>query len=109
MDYLRRTAVTAIGGLAVSAVSDYQARTRRIVKDGVAQPLILPASNVLAFELEGGSRIIARPSGTEPKVKYYFDWREVVREGEPLPEAEARGTAAMAKLAEAFVALATPP
>jgi phosphomannomutase len=69
-------------------------------------PLSLPKSNVLTFELASGSRIIARPSGTEPKAKFYFDVREEVREGEPVAAATERAAASMRRLADAFVALA---
>lgn len=67
----------------------------------------LPKSDVLAFQLASGSRIIARPSGTEPKAKFYFDVREAMTPGETLAQAEARASATMKKLADAFTALAT--
>jgi phosphomannomutase len=60
---------------------------------------------VLVYELEGGSRVIARPSGTEPKVKFYFDVCASVAEGEALPPAQARAQASMAELTRAFCAL----
>jgi phosphomannomutase len=69
------------------------------------EPLALPESNVLVYELEGGSRIIARPSGTEPKIKFYLDIREEMRDGEPLADAEARARSRMEGLAAAFSAL----
>jgi phosphomannomutase len=63
-------------------------------------------SNVLAFDLASGGRIIVRPSGTEPKVKFYFDVREEVRPGEPPASASARAEASMHRLADAFLPLA---
>jgi phosphomannomutase len=105
MDRLRAARHDRIGGHAVVAVSDYEARVKRLMNDGASTALTLPPSNVLAFDLEGGSRIIARPSGTEPKVKFYFDVREEVRAGEPVSATEARANAAMKALADAFVAL----
>ena len=59
-----------------------------------------------SFDLDGGSRIIARPSGTEPKVKFYLDIREVMEPGEPLATAEARANAKMKALGEAFTKIA---
>lgn len=67
--------------------------------------MLLPKSNVFALELSGGSRIVARPSGTEPKVKFYFDVCEAVRKAETIVEAEARAHRTMATLKQAFVAL----
>ena len=61
---------------------------------------------MLAYSLEGGSRIIARPSGTEPKIKFYFDLREPMSAGESPKEAEARAKAKMSALMDAFSAFA---
>lgn len=107
MDTLRQRPPTKIGPLAVVATSDLEASTR--TEGGVVRPLALPPSNVLVFELEGGSRVIARPSGTEPKVKFYVDLCEPMAEGEALAVARARADASMKALADAFVALAVPP
>lgn len=104
MDRLRKTPIADIGGVRVVAFSDVAAGTRVI--DGKTEKLPLPPSNVLVFELEGGSRVIARPSGTEPKVKFYVDVREPIAQGESLADAEARAAASMKKLADAFVAIA---
>jgi phosphomannomutase len=57
---------------------------------------------VLIYDLVGGSRIIARPSGTEPKLKIYFDVRETVVGSEAMSAAEARATERMAAIAAAF-------
>jgi phosphomannomutase len=75
------------------------------MRTGTPVPLTLPRSNVLSFELGSGSRVIARPSGTEPKVKFYFDVREDVRPGEPVAEATARSAVRMKGLADTFVGI----
>ncbi len=62
MDKLRFNAPTAVAGLKVLGVVDY--------KD--TETTGLPASNVLAWTLENGNGLVARPSGTEPKLKFYF-------------------------------------
>ena len=54
------------------AVRDYRAGTRTVLADGSVSPLTLPGSNVLYFELEGDGWCCVRPSGTEPKIKFYF-------------------------------------
>jgi phosphomannomutase len=59
----------------------------------------------LVLELDHGSRVIARPSGTEPKIKFYFDVRGDVRQGEPFPEAEARARALLGHIRDAFFEL----
>jgi len=107
MKGLRRSPPPRVGDLAVTAVRDYQARVRTSA-DGATTPIALPASNVLAYELDVGSRIIARPSGTEPKIKFYFDLREAMATGESVEVAEARARAKMEQLSRAFSAIAVP-
>jgi phosphomannomutase len=108
MRRLRGSLPDRIGQLAVVATSDLMAQTRT-VKGEAPVALPLPASNVLTFELEGGSRIIARPSGTEPKIKFYFDVREPMAEGEAVSQARSRAEAKMDELSRSFCALAGVP
>lgn len=61
----------------------------------------LPPSDVLVFRLAGGRRVIMRPSGTEPKLKSYYEVRAVVAAGEPMAAARARGLAELAQLRDA--------
>ena len=61
----------------------------------------LPPSDVLVFKLAGGRRIIMRPSGTEPKLKSYYEVRVDVAQGEPIATARARGLAELAKVRDA--------
>jgi phosphomannomutase len=105
MERLRAAKPAKIGPFDVDAVSDYEAGTRTAT-GGAVTPLTLPKSNVLTFDLAGGSRVIARPSGTEPKLKIYFDVREAVRQGEPMADAEGRARAAMDAVATAVKGLA---
>jgi phosphomannomutase len=72
----------ALAGHAVEAVVDLARGTGG-----------LPPSDVLVFRLAGGRRVIMRPSGTEPKLKNYYEVRIEVRPGEPLADARARGQA----------------
>ncbi len=58
----------------------------------------LPPSDVLVFKLAGGRRIIMRPSGTEPKLKSYYEVRVDVAAGEPIDEARRRGLTELATL-----------
>ncbi|ATB27924.1 phospho-sugar mutase [Melittangium boletus] len=66
----------------------------------------LPPSNVLAFEVEGGGRVTARPSGTEPKIKYYFELKETLAPGEPVRAARVRAEARLQQFIDAFLAFA---
>jgi phosphomannomutase len=106
MARLRAANPERIGAHQVAVVRDYEAQTARHRPNGPTEALTLPKSNVLAFELSGGSRIIARPSGTEPKIKFYFDVRTDVGAEEPIKAAEARASAEMSELSRAFVGLA---
>ena len=72
MSDLRSNAPKAIGGAKVSVVNDYQAKTSTTLKDGTIKTINLPKSNVLEFVLGEKGSVIVRPSGTEPKVKFYF-------------------------------------
>lgn len=76
MAQLRATPPKEIGGLAVQQIADYQACTHTDLQTGKAARLDLPASNVLAYTLSGGSLVTVRPSGTEPKIKVYYAIRE---------------------------------
>jgi phosphomannomutase len=100
MDRLRANVPAQVGGLDVVAVSDYQAQTRQ--ERGSSSAIALPKSNVVSLELEDGTRIIARPSGTEPKAKFYFDICEQVAAGEPMAQALGRATDKQRHLEEAF-------
>ncbi len=105
MTRLRESPPWKVADQEVVAVRDYLGQIVA-AKDGSRKPLSLPKSDVLAFELASGSRIIARPSGTEPKAKFYFDVREPIAAGESLLTANARAEATMKALSDAFVSLA---
>jgi phosphomannomutase len=94
----------SVGGHAVEAVRDLQAGTRT-PRNGAAEKLSLPPSDVIVYELAGDARIVLRPSGTEPKIKFYFERKEPVAAGEPIAEARARADRALAGLQKAFLEL----
>ena len=72
MQDLRAAAPKQIAGLPVTAVSDYLSRETVDTATGAVTPIDLPRSNVLRYMLPGGSGVIVRPSGTEPKIKVYI-------------------------------------
>ncbi|MGV3624628.1 MAG: phospho-sugar mutase [Archangium sp.] len=104
MDAFRANPITSVGKTNIDAALDYSAQTR--FEKGVRSKLTLPPSNVLAWELEGGHRVTLRPSGTEPKIKVYFEWRETLAEGEKVAAARPRAEAGLKQLEADFLALA---
>ena len=72
MDNLRANAPKEIGGYQVTAVRDYKNDTITDTASGAVQATGLPSSNVLYYELTDDAWVCVRPSGTEPKVKFYF-------------------------------------
>ena len=72
MENFRNHPPATINGSAVTRLLDYELQVERDIATGKLQDIELPKSNVLQFILEDGSKISARPSGTEPKIKFYF-------------------------------------
>ena len=61
-----------INGIKVVKIKDYLIQKEQNTLTGEVKPIALPKSDVLQLFLEGGSKITMRPSGTEPKIKFYF-------------------------------------
>ncbi len=72
MKRLRNQPPTAVSGFAVVAIEDYLISQIKDLTTNQITTVDLPKSNVIAFRLENGARIVVRPSGTEPKVKAYY-------------------------------------
>lgn len=72
MSDFRTSVPKSIGGITVTGVRDYQNSTDTDLINGVVSTIPLPASNVLEFLLGEQGSVIVRPSGTEPKVKFYY-------------------------------------
>ena len=70
MDSLRNDPPKSIAGINVKLIGDYLLET--ITENGVVSPTGLPKSNVLYYRLVNNDVIVARPSGTEPKIKFYY-------------------------------------
>jgi phosphomannomutase len=100
MARLRQAPPTSLGGVTVKALVDYARGLRKVGESET--PTLLPPSNVVALELDGGHRVIVRPSGTEPKVKCYFDVYESVRAGDALSAARERARATLSMLRTAL-------
>ena len=86
---LRDNPVSEINGQRVIMVEDYQNSTAKNLLTGETESLTIPKSDVLIYYLEDGSKICARPSGTEPKIKFYFSVNTAIENVEEIPAAEA--------------------
>ena len=71
MDNYRNHTPKALGGNTVVTLKDYKSAVSKNILTGVSEKIDLPSSNVLQFFTEDGSSITGRPSGTEPKIKFY--------------------------------------
>ena len=69
---LRKNPLTHIDGSKVTFVNDYLSSVELNMKTGEEKNIDLPKSNVLIYHTEDGTKVAARPSGTEPKIKFYF-------------------------------------
>ena len=72
MRKLRENAPKTIAGIQVTVIRDYKTRIEECLDSGMKKSIELPSSNVLEYVLGGSGSVIVRPSGTEPKVKYYY-------------------------------------
>ena len=78
MSRLRTTPPQTLGGIALAELHDVKAGTCKNMITGETTTLPYPSSDVLQFILTDGSKISARPSGTEPKIKFYFSLRKEI-------------------------------
>ena len=85
MDTMKNNTPSEIGGLKVLVAKNFSDDTAKDMVTGNVTPIGLPKSNVVYYELEGGAWLCVRPSGTEPKIKFYYG---VI--GKDLADAEAK-------------------
>ncbi|MEN9319759.1 MAG: hypothetical protein RLZZ309_746 [Bacteroidota bacterium] len=86
MEGYRKQPPTEIAGSKVVTLLDYQLQVSTNLQTGVQTTIQLPKSNVLQFVTEDGTKISARPSGTEPKIKFYFSVNTVLPNREAFDE-----------------------
>jgi phosphoglucomutase len=89
MKSLRSNPLTHIDESAVCRIEDYENSTLSLPLQGKKEELPFPKSNVLIYETEEGTRIAARPSGTEPKIKFYFSVNTKLDSADKFKETEA--------------------
>ena len=85
---LRENPVSEINGQRVVCIEDYDNSTSKNMFSGEIESIAIPKSNVLIYYLEDGSKICARPSGTEPKIKFYFSVNATLDAAENATEVE---------------------
>ena len=72
MENLRNNTPEEVGGYKVMSARDYKMDTIKDMATGEVKPTGLPSSNVLYYDMEDGAWMCVRPSGTEPKIKFYY-------------------------------------
>ncbi|UZO80750.1 phospho-sugar mutase [Aquimarina sp. ERC-38] len=82
---LRENPPTEFNGEKVVLIEDYQAGEAVNIQDHTTNKIDIPKSNVLIFYTDGGSKIAARPSGTEPKIKFYISVQSEVASVDEVP------------------------
>lgn len=97
METLRNNTPAEVGGYKVVSARDYKLDTVKDMATGEVKPTGLPSSNVLYYDLEDNAWLCVRPSGTEPKIKFYYGVK-----GESLKDADEK-SAAMGKAVQALV------
>ncbi|SIR02692.1 alpha-phosphoglucomutase [Peribacillus simplex] len=85
LNQFRQNPPSRIAGIPVVAEEDYQRSKKRTLLSNNEELIELPKSNVLKYFLEDGTWVCLRPSGTEPKIKFYFGVQ-----GKSMPEAESK-------------------
>ena len=88
MENLRQNPPAEVGGYQVLSARDYKLDTIKDMTTGEVKPTGLPASNVLYYDMNDGAWICVRPSGTEPKIKFYYGVK-----GSSLEDADAKSAA----------------
>ena len=79
MDEARTSPPIKINGSSVIKIDDYQSSISQNTTTSTASGINIPKANVLIFTTEDGSRIALRPSGTEPKIKYYISVNKTLK------------------------------
>lgn len=90
MEKFRNNPPATLGGSKIETLKDYELGVETDLKTGVKTALELPKSDVLQFITEDGSIVSARPSGTEPKIKFYCSVNTSLKDKESFKETDAR-------------------
>ncbi len=91
---LRANPPTSIAGRQIESIEDLKTQIHSFA-DGSSQPIDLPSSDVLIYHLAGDARVIVRPSGTEPKLKCYYELREAFDDSQDFAAVQEQAELAM--------------
>lgn len=97
VDY-KENPVKQIDGSKVVIVDDYNTSTSKNLATGEVSTINIPKSNVLIYTTEDGTRMAARPSGTEPKIKFYFSINTRLESASDFKKVEAQLDAKIARI-----------
>lgn len=86
MEKFRNQMPKSINGIDIALVHDFEKRISIDKRNNSKHEINLPKSNVLQFELVDGTKITIRPSGTEPKIKFYVSVHDVLKNKEEYPQ-----------------------
>ncbi|WP_285767797.1 phospho-sugar mutase [Peribacillus sp. SI8-4] len=100
LNQFRQNPPVQIAGSKVITMEDYQSSKKLTLPSHAEESIELPKSNVLKYFLEDGTWVCLRPSGTEPKIKFYFGVQ-----GKTMPEAESKLSAVMTNFMDQIEAL----
>jgi phosphoglucomutase len=89
MNNLRNNPLKEINGQRVVMVEDYQSSTAKNLLTNEEEGIDMPKADVLIYYLEDGTKICARPSGTEPKIKFYFSVNDTLDDVDDFKDVEA--------------------
>lgn len=102
MESFRTNPPQSIIGIQVEKLLDYELKVGKNLLDGSSWDIDLPKSNVLQFELTDGTKISARPSGTEPKIKFYFSVNTTLNEAASFEASEKKLDEKIAQIIKAL-------
>jgi phosphoglucomutase len=86
---MRNNPIAEVDGEKIETLCDYDASTKKNLITGEVTNIDFPKSNVLIYQTVSGTRIAARPSGTEPKIKFYFSVNSALDTAENAQKVEA--------------------
>jgi len=92
MDNYRSNPPKMIAGSEVVLIKDYKTQKTNDLKSGLSTDINMPVSNVLQFFTESGTKVTVRPSGTEPKIKFYIGLKSEMKDKKEFAELDAKLT-----------------